>query len=569
MKKLEVGVNDLETWFPDIAKEWNYDKNPGMTPRDITGRSTKKVWWKCLNCGYEYKKSPNERADGSGCGVCANKVIWVGHNDLATTNPELVKEWDYEQNEISPQTITKGSNKKVWWKCSLCGNSWKAYVYKRNRGNEKCPQCFKRNHTSLPEQVLFYYLSKVFPDAINSYQAEWLPANSEIDIYIPSINLGIEFDGKYWHSNSKRDVRKGKCIAEKGIRLLRLREEGADEIDDCSDKIYFTASSVGVKYIESIVDSCFKYIADITKIETPLIDIENDYLEILANYESGIVKRSLAVVNPILAEEWCYEKNKGLTPKQVNCKTTKKVWWKCKTCGYVWKARVSHRNDGHGCEMCGRKKVGDHNARIRVTEDNNFEAYRPDLVKYWNYEENGDVSPQKITPHSGQRLNWKCPECGYEWRSSISNIVKTNGCRYCKKEIKQDKRNKTIITGGNTLAEKYPSLLSEWDFKNNTLNPYEVAPHSEKKAFWVCEKCGHAWKAYISNRTKGSGGPVCGVKESSKKHGYSVMCVETNERFDSITEAAKKYGISRKVIKKSAEKKDYVAGGYHWRFCKQ
>ena len=41
------GVNDLKTTRPDIAAEWNYQKNDPLTPSEISQGSHTKVWWKC------------------------------------------------------------------------------------------------------------------------------------------------------------------------------------------------------------------------------------------------------------------------------------------------------------------------------------------------------------------------------------------------------------------------------------------------------------------------------------------------------------------------------------------
>ncbi len=41
------GMNDLEIRCLDIARQWNYEKNGGLIPRDIRPRSNKKAWWKC------------------------------------------------------------------------------------------------------------------------------------------------------------------------------------------------------------------------------------------------------------------------------------------------------------------------------------------------------------------------------------------------------------------------------------------------------------------------------------------------------------------------------------------
>ena len=58
---------------------------------------------------------------------------------MATTHPELAKEWDYEKNgKLTPDMFSFGSHKKVWWKHS-CGFSWKVSI--NNRANSGCPLC--------------------------------------------------------------------------------------------------------------------------------------------------------------------------------------------------------------------------------------------------------------------------------------------------------------------------------------------------------------------------------------------------------------------------------------------
>ena len=70
------GETDLMTLYPDIAEEWHPTKNKGITPLDITPRSsTKKYWWLCPNCGNEYRAYAYQRTTtGSGCPKCAGKV---------------------------------------------------------------------------------------------------------------------------------------------------------------------------------------------------------------------------------------------------------------------------------------------------------------------------------------------------------------------------------------------------------------------------------------------------------------------------------------------------------------
>lgn len=69
--------------------------------------------------------------------------VITGVNDLATTHPDLVKEWDYEKNDLKPTDVTAGSAKKVWWKCQN-GHSWQASVVNRAKGTG-CPFCSGKN----------------------------------------------------------------------------------------------------------------------------------------------------------------------------------------------------------------------------------------------------------------------------------------------------------------------------------------------------------------------------------------------------------------------------------------
>ena len=62
----------------------------------------------------------------------------IGENDLATTHPELVKEWDYDKNgNRTPQNTTPGSRFDAYWKCPDCGFDWHAPVCQRSLGRFK------------------------------------------------------------------------------------------------------------------------------------------------------------------------------------------------------------------------------------------------------------------------------------------------------------------------------------------------------------------------------------------------------------------------------------------------
>lgn len=148
-KKVLAGENDLRTLFPNIAAQWDTEKNIGTDPERLSAYSNRRVWWVC-DKGHSYCASVASRVHNkTGCPYCANRKVLPGFNDLASTKPLIAAQWDTELNgTLTPQMVTAGSKRKVWWKCSA-DHRWKAVIYSRTgvRGTE-CPVCAGRTHRS-------------------------------------------------------------------------------------------------------------------------------------------------------------------------------------------------------------------------------------------------------------------------------------------------------------------------------------------------------------------------------------------------------------------------------------
>lgn len=209
-----------------LIKEWDTIKNKPYF--EYTKSSNESVWWICSKCGYNYKSKISNRTQlNRGCPLCTNQIVVTGKNDLSTTHPELALEWNYDKNgSLTPQTVSHGSGKKVWWKCQN-GHEYQATILHRSSGTN-CPICNSGRQTSFAEQAIFFYVEKIYPDAINRYKAPFLN-KMELDIFIPSLNIAIEYDGEAWHkSNSlKREQEKYKICQSNGIKLIRIREKNA------------------------------------------------------------------------------------------------------------------------------------------------------------------------------------------------------------------------------------------------------------------------------------------------------------------------------------------------------
>lgn len=135
------GENDLASTHPKLAKQWHLDKNGTLTPHDVVSGTRRKVWWRCEK-GHEWQAAISSRACGNtDCPVCTGKVVIPGENDLASSFPEVAKQWHPASNGmLTPEGVTPYSNKKVWWRCQL-GHEYTAMVSARTMSGSGCPYC--------------------------------------------------------------------------------------------------------------------------------------------------------------------------------------------------------------------------------------------------------------------------------------------------------------------------------------------------------------------------------------------------------------------------------------------
>lgn len=149
--------------------------------------------------------------------------------------------WDWEENDkigLNPHKLTYGSNKKANWSCSK-GHKWNSSIYQTVRRG-RCPICYPTRKTSFREQCFYFYTKKIYPDAISGYK-DIFKNGMELDIYIPSIRTGIEYDGGFWHSdkNVPREEKKYTICKENDIRLFRIKEGEFSGFVDSADRVWY------------------------------------------------------------------------------------------------------------------------------------------------------------------------------------------------------------------------------------------------------------------------------------------------------------------------------------------
>lgn len=500
------GYNDLATLRPELVKEWNYRKNLDISPENVAEYSHHRVWWIC-KFGHEWESTILNRSQGYNCPYCSNQRVLVGYNDLATKNPLLLNEWNYEKNgDLMPTDVTVATSKKVWWKC-IRGHVWKDSINHRNSGRG-CPLCNKGLKTSFPEQAVFYYISRLFNDAENRYNE----FGFEIDIYVPSVKLGIEYDGGIYHYNIRREMRKIEECKQHSIKLIKIREPECCELPESDDLKVFNLKNHSYNELQRVIIELLEYINKIYSVDYSFeVSINSDNIKILQMIGIYEKENSLSIKRPELAKEWDYQKNGELKPEMIGSKSSHKVWWICPNCNKSWKQSPNARRSLGHCPKCLNSIVN-----LGV---NDLVTKRPELAKEWNYSKNCD-DPENYRNTSDALVWWICSKCNFEWEEAISSrnrkIVNAGvaRCPLCDQNYnpkpKSGWMNRDLVVVLNNLAERYPDLASEWDYeKNGKIMPENVTYASTYRAHWICGM-GHKYTATVCNRTKhNSGCPYC------------------------------------------------------------
>ena len=491
---------------PDLAKEWNYEKNGDLRPEDVSCGSNKKVWWiyhyavpddypvellRGKNFDFEWEAKVYARNEYPGCPFLNGHSIWTGFNDLATINPELAAQWHPTKNgDLKPTQVTANSGLKVWWSLPydipldypiepLRGKhfkfEWEASIDNRNK-HQSCP----------------YLIGK----------AVW-PGFNDLATINPKL-------AAQWHPTKNGDLKPTQVTANSGYKVWWLLH-----YDIPND--YF---------IESLKGKHFDFEWEST-IANRSSGFECPFLSGRAIWPGF---NDLATINPELAAQWHPTKNGNLRPTQVTANAKKKVWWflsydvpidypveylRGKHFDFEWKASIGNRNQGKGCPYLTGNAIW--------PGFNDLAATNPELAAQWHTTKNGDLKPAQATVSTDKKVWWllsydvpidypveylRGKHFDFEWKASINSRNRGTGCPYL--------AGKAVWPGFNDLATTNPELAAQWHpTKNGNLRPTQVTANSNRKVWWLypyddpnTEK--HSvfeWQATVYNRNNGAGCP--------------------------------------------------------------
>ena len=173
----------------------------------------------------EFRQAPNTHVQGIGCPGCGGNARPTREQLIDSFIKVHGNKYNYSK------VVYFNNNTKVIIGCKIHGDF--KQTSGSHGGGSGCPFC-TLTPQSKQELMINFELQQFFPK-INprGYKTRVDGKLWSIDIYLPSINLGIEFDGHYWHKE-KADLDKVKTLQLRGegFNIIRVRQKPLKRIFD-------------------------------------------------------------------------------------------------------------------------------------------------------------------------------------------------------------------------------------------------------------------------------------------------------------------------------------------------
>lgn len=338
-KTHEEFVSEMEIKQPNIEVMGQYINNKSG------------VYCKCKICGFDrypsgklWEPIPNNLLSTKPirCPQCS------GHIKI---HEKFMQEMNEKRPDISVLGKYKGNRSGIHCQCKICGfnqyqdgTAWTPLPDNILRGMG-CPSCNNENKTSFAEQAILFYCNK-FTTALN----RCMKFGVEIDIWLPELNIGVEYNGMHWHNDRQhKDRVKLDILQKNNIRIITIQDNGNNSV--CGDVI----AHIGYGKNFNEIDWAIKQLLTLLNVSDVEVNTEQDEQMIYAQYTSSKKEKSFMFNYPDKAKEWDYEKN-DVTPDMVSKQSGRKYFRICPLCGTSYKTSLSNWVRRSGCHICADER---------------------------------------------------------------------------------------------------------------------------------------------------------------------------------------------------------------------
>ncbi len=193
------------------------DKLDSYELMDVYAGFHSKIRIRHKECGRVFEQTPCTflHAKG-GCPYCKNKLISDSHT---LTTEEFWAKLGDKTDEYELLSEYTGAKNKIRVR-HRCGNEFEVIADNFARGS-RCKQC----KYSTGEGQVYKFVKSICPDAEQGI-TNILPGRFELDIYIPSKQIAIEYDGLRYHTveHFEKQKRSWELCSPKGLHLWKTNE---------------------------------------------------------------------------------------------------------------------------------------------------------------------------------------------------------------------------------------------------------------------------------------------------------------------------------------------------------
>lgn len=465
----KCGIIKRSISHSNVSKEEFFSLMQNRDDITIVGEyhgSKEGIMVKCNNCQFEWMPSPHNLKSGSRCPKC------VG---VYSPSPDEFIEW-LSENRPNMQALSPyiSSNKKIKIRCKICNNEWEVKPNSIKNGSG-CPNC-ARGQTSFVEQYIRSSMEMVF-GKMNICHRDKKAIGKEVDIYIPSCKIGIEYGSWYWHKKRIHvDEQKRMIAKNSGIKLITIYDDYNEENTVSSDIITYPFSLGQNEYrydlrhlIIRLLNECgVSY--SFSSVEWNQIEDESAYNAQKTNTTQFI--KEIKKINPNIAILGEYKNSSSL------------LHVKCCICGYEWDSKPIYLKQGYGCKKCGNTYSPTPQEFSKKIAD-----FRSDITLLEPYVNNKT------------KIMVKCNQCEREWKVVPYSLLTTRKCSVC--------------------AGNYSPTTEEFIYKMKEINPgIEVlGEYKNNKSHIECKclNCNYIWMPTPHDLVGGSGCPICSRKQRLNK----------------------------------------------------
>lgn len=257
----------------------------------------KRYLCKCKKCDSSQWKTESELYSGvsgregmGNCGVCFNRVVVTGKNDIATTHPHIVR---YFKNPEDALHINAGSREKRIFVCPICEEEIETCVeYVAKRGRVSCKKC--SDHVSYPNKLAYSILKQLNAEQLEAEYNDpsWNTLyRYDFSFYKNNIHYLLEMDGGFHYE----------AHFQRSIEFITNRDKEKDEIaqkNNCK-LIRIDCRKSSIPYIrEKLFESELSKIFDLNLIDWAKVekDCGKNILFEIANYYSENPNANLAEI---------------------------------------------------------------------------------------------------------------------------------------------------------------------------------------------------------------------------------------------------------------------------------